>query len=82
MQLEIYRDVATSALVEHVCKTGHTINWTNTDIRDQPKHIWTMPIRVLDDPHRDTHTEQRTWNLTLHIQTTALALPMFVLCTF
>ena len=47
-----------------------------------PQHLNLIPVRVLDDPQGDTHTKQRTWNLTLHIQTTALALPTFMLSIF
>ena len=31
-----------------------------------------MPTRIMDDPERTTHVEQRTWNITHHVQTTIL----------
>ena len=41
-----------------------------------------MPTRSMDDPERTTHVEQRTWNITHHIQTTILVSAVFLLLFF
>ena len=74
------KNTLTSALAEHTCQTGHTVDWSQTEIvgTSQNTYLKKMPFRIMDDPERTAHIKQRTWNITHHIPTTILV-PQYLL---
>ena len=53
------RNVTTSALAEHVCKTGHTIDWTQTQILENNHNTSKRCLLESWMIHKETHTLNR-----------------------
>ena len=71
------RNTSTSALAEHVCNTGHPVDWSQTHIRNMPLYIEVMLVGILDDPKAAINVEQRKWPPTSFIQTSILNCSFF-----
>ena len=68
------RNTSTSALANHVCSTGHPVDWNRAQILDScpPTPTQAVPTGVVDDSEASLNPEQRTWTFTDCIKTAFL----------